>query len=139
MKKFLLSLIILLSIFIMGCTSTTYHTETYVLKQMGIGDSISGSFFLGSGSIEGRKCFNFYAVMNKNEYKLMQADCRKSTIIESNCVTPTVKLLYRVPPLFTLKEVRGYILNYPTSQDFCTWEFTIPENSIYNSYDVNLK
>jgi hypothetical protein len=142
MKKLLL--VLLCSIFLMGC-SRIYVDQTYDLVQIGLGSnsSINGTFFLGCGSVSGgtETHYYFYTKNDKGAISLRRIYYSRVTIYYTKDnpkaifhFTTTTEHEYKGME----KEDANELMSNYGSWHY-TWDIYIPEGSIINNYNVNIK
>lgn len=111
-----------------GSTRVVTETANYELVALANGSSVSGQFFLGTGSVDGKNVFNY--VTDDGGYStLRQADADQSSIWQDEDEDPYLdvsRIAWRVDwampsPIFST-------LRY---------DFHIPDGSVYNGYSVN--
>jgi hypothetical protein len=123
MKKWLL--VILSSLFLIGCSCVT-KTDNYTLEQIQLKSNnvMSGTFFLGCGNINSNEQSEYYFYTN------------------SNGAINLRRVYYKYVTIYYTKEKPKAI--YKENSGCCDsfqpiWEVYIPEGSIVNNYDVNIK
>lgn len=89
--------------------------------------SISGSFFLGSGSIEQKPVYYYYT-KEKGQYQLHYVPALESKIIEDNNQSPSLET-WSMEWQWTLKGLLLLYVAFPTDGQK-HYLFTIPEGSI---------
>ena len=106
-----------------------YEKATFELESIQDNSSISGSFFLGSGRVNGTMSYAFYYKNSDNEYKLQTVDANNSAIIYTDSI-----------PIFeqyTLRMVNNNwsILGMYDGQK--KYKFKIPQGSIKNNFNLD--
>jgi hypothetical protein len=89
--------------------------------------SVSGSFFLGCGNIEGEMKYVFYCRQG-DLYRMYQADYDKATIKYSSA--PPKVTIYEIRPKDEFKNYFGLGSDWGNKQ----YEFLIPKGSIRNNF-----
>lgn len=126
---------------LIGCTAKGLDKE-FTLEQISLGTnySISSNFFLGCGSINGDSEFYYYFYTNDNGTINLRKvfynnvnihytkDKPKASFSASGCSGGTDLSNYKND----IKRASSYSCGY-------TWDIYIPEGSIVNNYDVNIK
>lgn len=105
------------------------HTEsTYgSLEAINDNSSVSGSFFLGSGSVNGRMVFSYYQ-KSGDSYQLLQQDADRSL----------VKYTDGIPTVEYLKDCSSI----PSLESICSsprFIFYVPRGSIQSNYNLDAK
>lgn len=101
---------------------TTTESRKTPIAALGDGSSISGRFYLGSGTIDEKMVFNYYAD-NGGSYSLMQAGAEISSIVEDD--GKYVETSVKVTPS------RWYTFGMETVTHVT---FHVPKNSVKNNY-----
>lgn len=104
--------------------------DVYEIEVLNDNQSVSGSFFIGSGQIEGKMKYVFYS-KDKNKFKLNQVDYDKAEI-EYTSGTPVV-----------IKYSKEYTNSFKNNFAIDLWEstylFKIPSGSINNEFSLDAK
>jgi len=111
-------------------TEKTTVTDIYQLESISDNSGIAGSFFLGSGNIDGVMKYSYY-LKSGDEYYLRQTNVNNSVIKYSN--TKTILEVKRV-------EETDYWLNYfslSIKEQYPKYIFYIPKGSIKNQYNLD--
>lgn len=127
----------LIFVLIIGLTSALFKPEleehsqaTYDLRAINTGSDISGTFYLGAGSIEGYRTLDFIMQYDNGSNRVAEARADKSLIWEDS-KNPTV----------TIHQLDGeawWIAPFPIVSDV-EYTFHIPEGSILESTSITNK
>ncbi|KKL06152.1 hypothetical protein LCGC14_2598880 [marine sediment metagenome] len=124
------SILLFFCIIVAGCSGVRNEQRTLELKQLAINkdNSISGTFFLGSGYInQDNDIYYYFYTKNENGViRLRKAIYHRIKIIEDNNTKPYVIVQIKCDS------------NECWVPSYAEWEFHIPENSIIENYNVNL-
>lgn len=135
---FMMSLLLALAFALVGSlVAWAIPSQTYIedrsVKIMSLqdGTNISGSFFLGCGSIDGEMKFTFY-VEEGDKYKLMQLPARLVNIKYSD---------YPAVHQYKRRLVKGIFINYfsvimPSDDNYV---ITVPKGTIKNDFTLDAK
>lgn len=123
---------------ILGATFAGFGAETRVLSQetkalyaLADGSEISGSFFLGSGSIDDNMRYVYIVETEGKGYKMETVNIN-SAYIQYSDEEPTVTI---TSYMFDSR-VLNFFGIYPASTEYI---FRVPEGSITNSYVIDLE
>lgn len=104
-------------------------TETWNLEALqDNGGGVSGSFFLGSGTIDSKMMYVFYYEVGENQYKMGQVEYDDATVkYVADSVTPTV-IQYRKEP------TDAFINNFTVNYSSPWYDINIPKGTIKSGY-----
>lgn len=106
-----------------------YEKATFELESIKDNSSISGSFFLGSGNINGTMSYAFYYKNSDNEYRLQTVQSDKAVII----YTDSIPVLEE----YTLRMVKNNWSILGMYDGRKEYKFKIPPGSIKNSFNLD--
>jgi hypothetical protein len=120
---------------VVGITATLKPTiaSTAPLKALATSKSVSGTFFLGSGSINGKRTINYITADGNRNY-VREADASTAVVIEDSPTSPSI---------VELKECADNPWVMPWT--FCRGiegvktEFHVPAGSVLSDYTVDNK
>jgi len=124
----------LIALGIVALIPGVYETksETYQLEALqDNGGGASGSFFLGSGTIDSKMKYVFYYESSENKYKMDQVDYDDATItyideyVEPNVIKYTDEL------------TDAFINNFTVNFRYPLYDINIPKGSIKNGYTLD--
>lgn len=113
------------------------HSYTVPIYSSDLSSKIHGDFLLGSGQVNSEFVYTFYRGDNINGFNLDFYPTSKSKIFMDENKDPYVKVIWTVDPNIQsvdFKGMDGYEI-YNTRH----YEFHVPENSIVQKYDMNLR
>lgn len=113
----------------MNYVTTTWRTEIVTLKD---NNGVSGSFFLGSGVIEGQMRYVYYQKNNDSTYQMQQVDYYKARIKYTEGSPCIIITDIRTDESFYNKwafDFDDYIKQ--------TYVFEVPKGSIKNAYELD--
>jgi hypothetical protein len=139
-------------ILITGCISIAPAQVRYNLYSLDRGNSISGDFILGRGSIESTPVYYCYIQNNDGGYRLITINARNSVIYENETSSPYVTANYYVPPPSSSRQVdyipenenigdNLYVMVNPSDKNMYNYALIgsvsihIPANSIERAYN----
>jgi hypothetical protein len=130
--------IFLIAACITGAALGVERTETkYVtpLKALATSSKISGSFFLGSGYVEGKRTLNYITADGDRNY-IRQQDASASVVIED--------ITTGQPHMLALEQCydSGWIMPWKMCKDInegVAYEFHVPAGSVLSDYTVDNK
>lgn len=111
------------------------ETKTYNMAAIQDNSSVKGSFFLGSGSINGTMKYVYYYMEDSNSYRMNQVDYDKAKVIYSS-EPPKVIIYHLTEDVNTLRSKfnTGGLL-----RETEWYEFYIPKGSIQNNFTLDAK
>ena len=107
------------------------------LASLADGSSVSGSFFLGSGSVESEPVFFFYRQQGNGSFRLEHRDADKVSIVETSSDPRMVTLCVdysHVPTWFEWPLFNSSPPTYEDCRDDDPTTFYVPEGSIKSNY-----
>ena len=111
---------------------STEKINTYELRAIRTGDQISGNFFLGSGSIDGKPVYRFFYIARDGKIWLDQVYAYQAAIREED-TRPIVDV-------WEIKRVRRLSVFWtvlpPMRDTKYYWEFHIPPGSVFQGYEL---
>lgn len=114
--------------------ANSHYEKTNEIQIIALQDNgkVSGSFFLGSGSIDGKMQYTYMTKDNNNEMEMKQIDIDHASLIYSN--TPKVEEYEKFFDKKIIKFFFGDQTFYSTK-----YKIYIPERTIKENYNVDLK
>jgi hypothetical protein len=95
----IISIVMIAIILTSGCVSTpTYKTYRYNILSLDRGYGSSGSFVLGSGSIDGSPAYLYYIELPSGGYKLKSVKTSDCILFENENTTPYITMTYKLSP-----------------------------------------
>lgn len=112
-----------------GFTYELIERSPHELRALNVGDpQLSGSFFLGSGSLDSERYLTYVEAGQGGELRIQQIAAQKARIFESDTVTPTVE--------YSTFRVSAPWLVPGSATIPGTTSFTIPSGSIIENYQI---
>lgn len=119
-------------IFSETCSREEGNHKQYELVQMNLGNNIKGDFFLGCGSIGQSSDYYAYTKNSNGEISLSSYSIHRTKIVYTKGA-PKLESYELVP---VNKDIWLWAKPIKTDRYF---RFYVPEGSIYNGIDINLK
>lgn len=108
--------------------------STYTIMNIADGSSVSGNFFIGCGTIDGKMKYTFYYAQDSNTFAMHQVDYRDAVIKYSDSTqTPHVVV-------YTTVDDTNYFWNkfsYDTDYGDKRYVFFVPKGSIRSNYTLD--
>jgi hypothetical protein len=94
----IISIIVIAVVITSGCISGTpvYKTFRYDMISLDRTSSASGSFILGSGSVDGSPAYIYYIELPNGGYKLKSVKASKCILFENENTTPYITMTYKL-------------------------------------------
>lgn len=107
------------------------------LKALAASQSVEGHFFLGSGSVNGKRTINYITADGNRNY-LQEADASRSTVIEDTPVAAGPHLT-AFNQCMNNPWIAPWQMCRPLNADERSMEFHIPAGSVLSDYTVDNK
>jgi hypothetical protein len=110
----------------------TKKVKTIELKSINDNFSNSGSFFLGTGTVESESYYYYYIKTGTNTYKQNKLDATNVEIVEDSLLTKAYLIKYSnmIPEKYANWVIRPHSYTY---------KFYVPSNTIKQNYTFDLK
>jgi hypothetical protein len=121
--------------FVAWALPQSYTTEKYSAKLFSLSDnaSVSGSFFLGCGQVNGVMQYSFYLQKTDTTYKMYQVDYYEAAIKYCTDSIPYVNITQK----YLSKSLWNQFAIDKCSESYATYVFEVPKGSIKNSYELD--